>query len=150
MYYYEILRRNQGGFDLSNPRNSTCIDTIFVGEDIITLDDVNPTAEALAARDGKITAVCGRGEVLRKKVRKPIGKKIGSDPDTRHLLPECAHEPHAFIWRDHGWLQVDAARVGRIHPLWSADFRAFHFRQPGPHPAPQSSLRRGWSTNGAR
>ena len=38
-------------------------DTIFVGADIVTLDDANPGAEALAVRGGRITAVGDRADV---------------------------------------------------------------------------------------
>ena len=38
-------------------------DTIFVGADIVTLDDANPSAEALAVRGGRITAVGDRADV---------------------------------------------------------------------------------------
>lgn len=52
---------------MSDPRDSTYADTIFMGGDIITVDDSNPTAEALAVKDGKITGVGRRDEVLQKK-----------------------------------------------------------------------------------
>jgi len=38
-------------------------DTIFVGADIVTLYDANPSAEALAVRGGRITAVGDRADV---------------------------------------------------------------------------------------
>jgi predicted amidohydrolase YtcJ len=49
---------------MSDQRDSTYADTIFMGGDIITVDDSNPSAEALAVKDGKITAVGGREKVL--------------------------------------------------------------------------------------
>ncbi len=39
-------------------------DVIYVGDDIITMDRANPAAQAVAVRDGKITAVGARNEVL--------------------------------------------------------------------------------------
>ena len=45
-------------------RAGVCADAIFVGGDIITVDDSNPAAEALAICDGKIMAVGGRDEVF--------------------------------------------------------------------------------------
>ena len=50
-----------------DPRDSTSADTIFMGGDIITVDDSNPTAEALAVKDGKITGVGKRDKVLQEK-----------------------------------------------------------------------------------
>ncbi len=42
---------------------NTPADKIFVGGDIVTVNDVQPTAEAVAVRGGKILAVGGRAEV---------------------------------------------------------------------------------------
>ncbi len=42
-------------------------DIIFTGGDIITVNDDDPTVEALAVRGGKITAVGGNKEILRQK-----------------------------------------------------------------------------------
>lgn len=39
-------------------------DTVYVGGDIVTVDDTNPSAQALAVQAGRITAVGGREEVL--------------------------------------------------------------------------------------
>lgn len=38
--------------------------TIYIGADVITMDDAHPTAEAVAVRDGRITAVGARSDVL--------------------------------------------------------------------------------------
>ncbi len=38
-------------------------DTIYIGGDIVTVNDAQPAAEALAVRDGKIVAVGARGDV---------------------------------------------------------------------------------------
>jgi predicted amidohydrolase YtcJ len=38
-------------------------DTIYMGGDIVTVDDKKPTAEAVAVKDGKIIAVGTRAEV---------------------------------------------------------------------------------------
>ena len=48
-------------------RTGVCADIIFSGGAIITVDDSNPLAEALAICDGKIMAVGARDEVLRHK-----------------------------------------------------------------------------------
>jgi len=75
---------------LNTPRNSTCADTIFIGGDIITVDDSNPTAEALAIRDGIILAVGRSDEVLQKKGRETqIFDLMG-----RTLMPGLV-EPHS-------------------------------------------------------
>jgi predicted amidohydrolase YtcJ len=39
-------------------------DVIYVGGDIVTIDDANPVAQALAVRGGRITAVGSRGDVV--------------------------------------------------------------------------------------
>jgi predicted amidohydrolase YtcJ len=39
-------------------------DAIYVGADIVTLDDANPSAQALAVRGGRLTAVGDRADVL--------------------------------------------------------------------------------------
>jgi hypothetical protein len=46
------------------PQNQDCADIIFTGGDIITVDDKNPTAEAIAVKDGKIVAVGRCNEVF--------------------------------------------------------------------------------------
>jgi len=75
---------------MSDPRDSVYADTIFMGGDIITVDDNNPTAEALAIKDGKITAVGGRDEVLQKK--DPETQMI--DLEGKTLMPGLI-EPHS-------------------------------------------------------
>ena len=40
-------------------------DTIYVGGDVVTIDDAQPTAEALAVKDGRIVAVGARADVER-------------------------------------------------------------------------------------
>ncbi len=52
---------------MNNARKSGYADMVFCGGDIITVDDNNPTAEALAISGGKILAVGRREEVFRKK-----------------------------------------------------------------------------------
>ena len=39
-------------------------DTIYTGGDIVTVNDMQPTAEALAVKDGRILAVGARGEIV--------------------------------------------------------------------------------------
>ena len=50
---------------MNSQRNAPHADTIFFGGDIITVDDDNPTAEALAVGGEKIMAVGARDEVFR-------------------------------------------------------------------------------------
>lgn len=52
---------------MSKPQNRSHADTIFLGGDIVTVDDDNPTVEALAVSGEKILAVGSRDEVLRLK-----------------------------------------------------------------------------------
>ena len=49
---------------------NTVADTIYVDGHIITMDDANPTAEALAVKDGKILAVGSRATVLETRAKK--------------------------------------------------------------------------------
>ncbi len=49
----------------SAPKSETAADTIYAGGDIITINDAQPMAEAVAVKDGKILAVGARGEVER-------------------------------------------------------------------------------------
>jgi predicted amidohydrolase YtcJ len=59
-------------------------DTLYVGGDIVTIDDARPTAEALAVEDGKILAVGARAEV--EKAHRRAGTKV-VDLDGGALLP---------------------------------------------------------------
>jgi len=52
---------------MKEPRNKRYADTIFVGGDIITVDDTNPTAEALATGGGEILAAGNRDAVFQLK-----------------------------------------------------------------------------------
>ena len=45
------------------PAPAQTADTIYVGGDIVTINDAQPTAEALAVKDGKILAVGARAEI---------------------------------------------------------------------------------------
>jgi len=47
------------------PVSAQTADTIYHGGDIVTVDDRNPTAEALAVKDGRIIAVGKQGDVLK-------------------------------------------------------------------------------------
>ena len=49
---------------MNDPGDSIYADTIFFGGDIITVGDKDPTAEALAVKDGKITSVGGHEKIL--------------------------------------------------------------------------------------
>jgi predicted amidohydrolase YtcJ len=48
------------------PAPSQVADTIYTGGDIVTVNDKQPTAEALAVKDGKIIAVGARAEVVQR------------------------------------------------------------------------------------
>ena len=58
-------------------------ETIYVGGDIVTVDDKNPTAEALAVQSGKIIAVGTKADVL--KLKGDVTKVI--DLGGKALLP---------------------------------------------------------------
>ena len=47
----------------STPEPKAAADTIYTGGDIVTVNDAQPSAEALAVKDGKIVAVGTRAEV---------------------------------------------------------------------------------------
>ncbi|RJP26420.1 MAG: amidohydrolase [Candidatus Abyssobacteria bacterium SURF_5] len=65
-------------------------ETIFWGGDIITVDDANPTAEALAVANGKIVAVGDREQVL--EFKGPATETI--DLQGKTLMPGLV-EPHS-------------------------------------------------------
>ena len=46
-------------------RTQAVADTIYIGGDIITVNDAQPAVEAVAVKDGKILAVGVRGEIER-------------------------------------------------------------------------------------
>jgi len=66
-------------------------DAIYVGDDIITVDRSNPAVQAVAVRNGRISAVGGRGEVLEQQ-RGPDTTVI--DLDGAALLPGFI-DPHS-------------------------------------------------------
>src|SRR5271169_3552577 len=45
------------------PAPKVVAETIYTGGDIVTVNDAQPTVEALAVKDGKILAVGARGEI---------------------------------------------------------------------------------------
>ena len=47
----------------SNPKPEMAADTIYTGGDIVTVNDAEPSAEAIAVRDGKIVAVGARAGI---------------------------------------------------------------------------------------
>jgi predicted amidohydrolase YtcJ len=67
-----------------SPAAAQPADTLYVGGDIVTIDDARPTAEALAVQDGRILAVGTRGDV--EKDHKGAGTKV-VDLAGRTLLP---------------------------------------------------------------
>ena len=66
-------------------------DAIYTGGDIITIDDANPSAQALAVGDGRITAVGSRDDVLAA-TRGPATRMVDLDGAT--LLPGFL-DPHS-------------------------------------------------------
>jgi predicted amidohydrolase YtcJ len=75
---------------MSEPRTSTPADAIVFGGDIITVDDDNPEAEALAFGDGMILAVGDRNEVFQ--LEGPATEWIDLEGTT--LMPGLI-EPHS-------------------------------------------------------
>jgi predicted amidohydrolase YtcJ len=69
---------------------SAAADTIYVGGDVVTIDDANPSAEALAVKDGKIAAVGTRSEV--EKLKGPATRVV--DLAGKALLPGFV-DPHS-------------------------------------------------------
>lgn len=53
------------GLGICAPESGPVADTIYTGGDIVTVNDAQPTAEALAVKDGKILAVGTAAEILR-------------------------------------------------------------------------------------
>ena len=69
-------------------------DTIYTGGDIVTVNDAQPTAEALAVKDGKILAVGTRAEVEQAhKGRRHDGRRPGRQ-DAAARLPRRAQPLH--------------------------------------------------------
>lgn len=52
------------GYALSGPVTGDTADTIYHGGDIVTVDDAQPTAEAVAVKDGRILAVGAESDVM--------------------------------------------------------------------------------------
>jgi len=75
---------------MSNAQKPNHADTIFFGGDIITVDDKNPSAEALAVGNGKLIAVGGRDEVFQTK--SPATQLV--DLKGKTLMPGLI-EPHS-------------------------------------------------------
>jgi predicted amidohydrolase YtcJ len=75
---------------MSKPIESSFADTIFVGGDIITVDDSNPEAEALAVGGGKILSVGNHDDALR--LQGPRTELI--DLENKTLMPGLI-EPHS-------------------------------------------------------
>ena len=74
-------------------------DTIYVGGDIVTINDAQPTAEALAIKGGKILAVGSQAEV--ESAHKGEATQI-VDLAGKTLLP--GFEPASgFLRRDPSW-----------------------------------------------
>lgn len=71
-------------------RGDISADLIFTGGDIITVDDRNPTAEALAVKDGTITAIGKNEEILQQ--RGPDTRVV--DLEGKTLMPGLI-EPHS-------------------------------------------------------
>ena len=55
------------GFHLSPVVGAEGPDVIYHGGDVVTIDDKNPTAEAVAVKDGKIVAVGTKTDILKLK-----------------------------------------------------------------------------------
>lgn len=89
---------------MKNNTEENSADTIFIGGDIITADDSNPTAEALAVRGGKIAEVGRQNEVLKFKG----AKTEVVDLKGKTLLPGLI-EPHTHpvaSARLYDWIDV--------------------------------------------
>jgi hypothetical protein len=64
-----LLRRSSAVAWLTGPtafaREQNPADTIYHGGDIVTIDDKNPSAQAVAVKDGKIVAVGTKDDVFK-------------------------------------------------------------------------------------
>jgi predicted amidohydrolase YtcJ len=72
-------------------KQADAADTIYVGGDIVTVNDQQPSAEALAVKAGKIVAVGSRAEV--EKAHKGAGTQV-VDLGGKALLPAFL-DPHS-------------------------------------------------------
>jgi predicted amidohydrolase YtcJ len=91
-------------------QRSTTADTIFVGGDIITVDDNNPTAEALAVANGRITAVGARDEVLRQKGAHTRVVDLGGKTLMPGLIEPHSHPVISALLYD--WVDVSGFTCG--------------------------------------
>ena len=70
------------------------VDTLYVGGPIVTINDAQPTAEAVLVRGGKIVAVGARAEV-EKQAQGPIGDRRpqgqGAAAGLRRSARPCRH-----------------------------------------------------------
>jgi predicted amidohydrolase YtcJ len=82
------------GFSMSAPELGLVADTIYSGGDIVTVNDAQPTAEALAVKDGKILAVGSTAEILRD-YRGPATNTVDLAGNT--LLPGFI-DPHSHYF----------------------------------------------------
>jgi len=78
-------------------------DTIYHGGDVITIDDKNPTAEAVAIKGGKIVAVGKKADVLKLKGDNTKLIELGG----KSLLPGFVDGPAEVVANDYNYLLLE-------------------------------------------
>lgn len=89
---------------MGDPKDQEYADVIFFGGDIITVNDADPTAEALAVRGEKIVAIGRRSEVFQRKGPQTRIEDLGG----KTLMPGLI-EPHShpiISSRLYDWVDV--------------------------------------------
>lgn len=94
----------------ANAASRPAADRIFIGSSILTMDDSRQDVEAVAVREGRITAVGSRREVMRLRGRDTRVTRLGHHA----LIPGFfqAHAHFAFIARKTAFVSLDPPPVG--------------------------------------
>ncbi|MGB5811146.1 MAG: amidohydrolase [Polyangiales bacterium] len=113
----------------SNPNTaaeSDAADVIYVGGSIITLDDAQPKAEALAVKDGKILAVGPRAEV--EKAHRGKATRI-DDLSGKTLMPSFidahSHYYNALLVANQAQVYAPPSGLGKDVPSIVAELKKF-------------------------
>lgn len=104
-------------------------DRIFLGGDVLTMDDANPQVEALAVQGDKIVAVGSRDEVLQWQGAETEIVDLGG----KTLLPGF-HEPHLHPTLSavvYDWVDVSGFTYTTSEGVWNALREAAQNAEPG-------------------
>jgi predicted amidohydrolase YtcJ len=101
-------------------------DTIYVGGDIVTIDDAQPTAEALAVKDGRIVAMGARADV--EKAHKAEATRV-VDLGGKTLMPSFidshGHYYNSLLVANQAKLYAPPSGPGKDVPSIIAELKRF-------------------------